>query len=487
MWHATAVGEREHGQMATRGGSRASALRAGLTHPVVDADGHLVESLPAVVELMAKVADDHVAGRLLGSSPTYRSRQAPGLPGMDSADPHGHRPMMPWWTLPTDARDRATAFVPAMLHERLDEMGIDFAVLYPSVGLTVIGNGDPEVRRAACRAVNIYAAELTAGLGDRLAAVATIPCHTPQEALAELDYAVGTLGFKAAMFNSYVHRPPGEGAEHDWYDVLAMDSCYDYDPVWAACVELGVAVSVHTPTMGLPLRASPTRYMANHIGNFATGSDAFLKALVFGGVMQRFPSLEVAFLEGGVSFGVQLLGDLISRLEKRGGSAIRRLDPSLADFGAWDDLVSRYGGPTFADPTLRRATFGQSDNPPRELDDFADSGVASAKDLVEVFDRFHFGCEADDPTTSWAFATERNPGGAELHAMLGSDVGHWDVADMTEVLPEAYEVVEHQWLDADQFQRFVCDNVIALYGRANPAFFEGTRVQGHAREVLGRT
>ena len=27
--------------------------------------------------------------------------------------------------------------------------------------------------------------------------------------------------------------------------------------------------------------------------------------------------------------------------------------------------------------------------------------------------------------------------------MLGSDIGHWDVTDTTEVLPEAYELVEN--------------------------------------------
>ena len=39
-----------------------------------------------------------------------------------------------WWANPTDALDRATAFVPALLYERLDEIGIDFTILYPSVG-----------------------------------------------------------------------------------------------------------------------------------------------------------------------------------------------------------------------------------------------------------------------------------------------------------------------------------------------------------------
>ena len=44
--------------------------------------------------------------------------------------------------------------------------------------------------------------------------------------------------------------------------------------------------------------------------------------------------------------------------------------------------------------------------------------------------------------TSMAFNTAVNPFGAELNAMMGSDISHWDVPDMTEVLEEAWEMVE---------------------------------------------
>ena len=76
------------------------------------------------------------------------------------------------------------------------------------------------------------------------------------------------------------------------------------------------------------LRASSSRYMYNHIGNFASSADAFAKALFFGGVTHRFPTLNFAFLECGVSWGVQLLCDLIDRWQKRGGANIERLDPA---------------------------------------------------------------------------------------------------------------------------------------------------------------
>ena len=42
-------------------------------------------------------------------------------------------PQEGFWVIPArNTRDRATALLPRLLYERLDEFGIDFTVLYPS-------------------------------------------------------------------------------------------------------------------------------------------------------------------------------------------------------------------------------------------------------------------------------------------------------------------------------------------------------------------
>ena len=153
----------------------------------------------------------------------------------------------------------------------------------------------------------------------------------------------------------------------------------------------------------------------------------------------------------------------------------------------WDQLFDTYGGERFADPLVREAMLSQSDNPPVELDDFRECGVSSASDIVNQFDRFYFGCEADDRTIAWAFADDVNPCRARLKPILGSDLGHWDVHNMAEVLPEAYELVEHELLDRSDFREFVCDNTIKLHGSMNPSFFDGTRVESYARSLLSGT
>ena len=60
--------------------------------------------------------------------------------------------------------------------------------------------------------------------------------------------------------------------------------------------------------------------------------------------------------------------------------------------------------------------------------------------------------------TTVAFNTAVNPFGAELKVMMGSDIAHWDVPDMSEVLAEAWEMVDHGWIDEDAFTRFTFVN-----------------------------
>jgi hypothetical protein len=463
----------------------AAALRASFDHPVVDADGHVVESFPIVVDYMRRIAGDDVAERFAGSSPTYFSRSGGLLRQAASSELPAGMPISAWWALPTNARDRATGFLPRLLHERLDEVGIDYSILYSSVGLACLAHPDDAIRRGACRALNTYLADVIAGLTDRLTVAAVIPSHTPEEAIAELDYAVEQLGLKVAMINSIVPRSTTIGGiDTLWYDTLALDSPYDYDPVWARCVELGVAVTVHSGSQGMGLRASSSRYMYNHIGNFAASADAFAKAVFFGGVTSRFPTLNVAFLECGVSWGVQLLCDLVDRWNKRGGTNIERLDPARVDVDEWNVLMATYGGEMFADERVRNAMRTQSDNPPPSVDDFRACGIERAADIPMHFDRFYFGCEADDATIAWAFASDVNPFHTELQPMLGSDIGHWDVTDINEVLPEAYELVEDGRITPAQFRDFACDNTIRLHGGMNPKFFDGTVVEQYALDLL---
>ncbi len=79
-----------------------------------------------------------------------------------------------------------------------------------------------------------------------------------------------------------------------------------------------------------------------------------------------------------------------------------------------------------------------------------------------------------------------NPYATRLNAMFASDIGHWDVPDFRDVLPEAWELVEHGLVDEASFRAFAFENAVRLFGETNPRFFEGTVVADAASKLTSR-
>lgn len=436
-------------------------LRAELGHPVIDCDGHVIEPAALVADFLRDLVPGATVDRFL------RERRV---------HPRDRAVQVAWWGPPTDARDRASIYAPKLLHERLPELGFDFSIAYPSLGLGMVSHPDDELRPAVCRAINEYNADSARGLGDRLTIPACIPMQNVAEALDELDYAVDVLGMRCVMLSGTVRRD-------DRPVLIGLDDEPDYDPVWQRCIDLGVAATFHAGTLGQGSRVSRL-YVYNHIGAIAAAGESIAKALVMGGVTRRYPTLNFAFLEGGVAWGSVLLMDLVAHWRKRGGPNIDALDPARVDRAAFAQLLARYGGERF-DDAVASTIDGSRDLAPDETDDFSRAGIESVADLVERFvPHFYFGCEADDPANAWGFATHLNPDGARLRAVLGSDIGHWDVLDMRTVLLESRELVECGAISEDDYRDLVCDNAIRLHATMNPRFFEGTTVEPYAAALL---
>src|SRR5262249_53785852 len=165
-------------------------------------------------------------------------------------------------------------------------------------------------------------------------------------------------------------------------------------------------------------------------------------------------------------------------------------DPKRIDREQFSALYHRYGGKLLRDlPAGGEATvFLARDEDPAYVDDFFRCGIERKQDIRDLFvPPFYFGCEADDPITSSAFDTKRNPFKARLNVVFGSDIGHFDVPDMTEVLPEAYEMVEEEMISEDEFKEFVFANAVRLWTAVNPDFFTGTAVESEANRVLAQS
>src|SRR5260370_5727090 len=91
-----------------------------------------------------------------------------------------------WWANAAgNTRDLATAVLPKLMHERLEELGLDYAVVYPTIGLVTIAIEDAELRGSCARAINTMKADLVRAFSDRLTPAALIPMHTPDQAIAE--------------------------------------------------------------------------------------------------------------------------------------------------------------------------------------------------------------------------------------------------------------------------------------------------------------
>jgi predicted TIM-barrel fold metal-dependent hydrolase len=470
--------------------SEAAQLRARLKHPVIDSDGHWVEFGPQLNDYLKRVGGSKALDGFK-SRPTEVWHLT--IPLRERRERRLDQPI--WWGMPTrNTFDRATAMLPKLLYQRLADLGLDFVVLYPSAGLRTPFIPDAELRQLTCRAFNSFSAELFSEYKDRLTPAAVIPMHTPQEAIEELEYAVGKLDLKVAMMASLIRRPIRSNQPNprynEWLDMLGLDSEFDYDPVWKKCAELGITPSFHSVSKGAGTRVSPSNGVYNHIGHFGVAGEAVCKALFLGGVTRRFPGLRFAFLEGGVGWACMLYSDLIGHWKKRNPAALAEIDPANLDREALIRLFQQHGTKGAAEQAerLRQEPVEPSPrtaDPDASLDDFAACGIEHPEDIRELFvPRFYFGCEADDPANAWAFNRKANPFGARLGAVFGSDIGHFDVPDMTQVLPEAYELVEDGLINEDDFRDFVFTNPIRLWAGSNRDFFKGTAVESDVAKVL---
>jgi predicted TIM-barrel fold metal-dependent hydrolase len=481
--------------MSSQGHSKAARIRGRLRHPIIDADGHWLEFGPAMREEFRRIGGEAAVEAL-----TMASQRVPNSLALSLAERTRRRiGQEAFWSSPSEnVRDRATAMLPRLMHERLDDLGIDFCVVYPTAGLSYHRMPDTRLRRAICRAYNVFTADQFRGLEDRLIPAAIIPMYTPEEALEELEFATRQLGYKVVMVGGLMRRPvPALAAEHpdasrfvEWYDVIGIDSPHDYDPVWARCRELGIAPSFHNGARSILLRNSPSNFCYNHIGHFASAGHAVCKALFFGGVTRRFPDLNFAFLEGGVGWACMLYADLIGHWEKRSRRAIESTNPARLDRDALLALARQYGGGAMVEALTRGEGLdteaGLTGGIP-DLDDYFRCRIERKEDIRDLFvPRFYFGCEADDPVNGWAFNRQANLMGSRLNALFSSDIGHFDVPDMGDVVPEAHELVEHGLLTDDDFRDFMFANAVRFWGEVNPDFFRGTVVDKQAQEVLVR-
>lgn len=186
-------------------------------------------------------------------------------------------------------------FPPSMYPRAMDRTGIDYMVVYPTVGLLSTAAPDLSADAAAAirRAYNNWLHDFCSATGGRVFGAASVDLRDARAAAREARRCVKEFDFKA------VHINPVPVGPHRLYDSF-------YEPLWNELEELNVPLAVHT---GAGVAADEMLYhylpglrtvqvtVAFTIGNMIASA-----ALIMGGVLARHPRLRVVHLESGAGW-----------------------------------------------------------------------------------------------------------------------------------------------------------------------------------------
>lgn len=220
-------------------------------------------------------------------------------------------------------RYRGSVFMdPEQRIEAMDAAGIDLQVVSPNP-LTYFHHIDAVDAAEFCRRHNDAMAALVAEHPGRLLGFATLPMQDVDAALVELRRAVGELGLVGAYIGTDFGR---------LLDDAALDGLY------GLCVELDVPLFVHPAPSGIDgplLDGRLRRFDLDLLLGFAYEESLAVATLVFGGVLERHPGLDVCVSHGGGAAAF-----LAGRW--RQAAEVRPWSPEwLREPGAFDRLLRR--------------------------------------------------------------------------------------------------------------------------------------------------
>ncbi len=178
----------------------------------------------------------------------------------------------------------------------MDRGGMDYMVLYPTVGLFVTAHPGLKAPQAAAyrRAYNDWLHDFLSGSEDkRLVGVGSIDMRDPREAAREARRCVKDLGFRAIHVNS-----------------VPVDGAYIYDPeldvLWSELEDLDVPLGIHVSAGNaadtIVRDILPGLMPAAGISSFSIGNMFASLALIKGGILERHPRLKVVHLECGAGW-----------------------------------------------------------------------------------------------------------------------------------------------------------------------------------------
>jgi uncharacterized protein len=251
----------------------------------IDADGHIVESDAEILQFLPKPFKDRED---LLSFPFF--------PTLDGFHRQARRV----------ADGKGRYIVKGSLKEWqqfLDEDQIAWSVLYPTAGLTFGLVRDREWACALATGYNNYLYETFTKSEKRLKGMALVPLQSVPDAVNELTRAVNELGFVGAVLPAVGLRQP-LGDER-------------YFPVYEAAQKIGALLAVHAaPTQGIGVdlfdRLIEVRALSHGFGQMIQ-----MTSMMYHGVFDTFPKLNLAYAEAGCGWVPYLMERLDMEYEHR--------------------------------------------------------------------------------------------------------------------------------------------------------------------------
>ncbi|MFZ9415576.1 MAG: amidohydrolase family protein, partial [Alphaproteobacteria bacterium] len=211
---------------------------------------------------------------------------------------------------------------PGLRLAKMDEAHIDFQVLSPSP-LTYFHHIDLAEALPFCRRHNDAMAELVKAYPGRLGGLAALPMQDPSAARDELHRAVEELGLWGAAIGTEFKDPLHSPA---------------FDPFYESFVKLDVPLFIHPAPAGIdgpPGDPALKRFDLDIIVGFGAQEAIAVSTLIFGGVLDRHPKLDVWISHGGGSTPV-----MVGRLAQAGRKRPWAMAEHRKD-GAFEERLSR--------------------------------------------------------------------------------------------------------------------------------------------------
>jgi len=184
---------------------------------------------------------------------------------------------------------RRGGYIPEEHLKDMDADGVDVSIVYPTVGLLVYSVPDSDLLTTICNTYNDWLAEFCNAYPQRLKGIAMINIDDVSEGVKELERCA-----KMGLAGGMIAVAPLAGKRY---------SHPDYEPMWAAAQDLEMPLGLHIATNrpGPGSEFGKAREAGGISAAFLANADHWIRMslgdMIFSGVFERFPKLQMGSVE----------------------------------------------------------------------------------------------------------------------------------------------------------------------------------------------